>query len=141
MATSQTIEQGASSSSADRDLAQQIVAGDAHALEVFYQRYFTRLYRFVYYQVGGSHDDAQDVLQDALIAALKSTNCVAKADVLKPALLKTEINVPIGPFKFSPGRVAMTQLTVAEIVKTGNNYDWKILKPMPAEAPYLTTFP
>ena len=56
----------------DRELAQDIVAGKPEALEVFYQRYFTRLYRFVYYQVGGSHEDAQDVLQDALIAAFKS---------------------------------------------------------------------
>ncbi len=56
----------------DYELAQQIVEGDEEALALFYQRYFTRLYRFVYYQVGGSHDDAQDVMQDALIAALKS---------------------------------------------------------------------
>ena len=72
MATSQTSEQSVPSSSADLELAQRIVAGEAQALETFYQRYFTRLYRFVYYQVGGSHEDAQDVLQDALIAALKS---------------------------------------------------------------------
>jgi RNA polymerase sigma-70 factor (ECF subfamily) len=56
----------------DLELARQVAAGDSQALEVFYQRYFTRLYRFVYYQVGGSHDDAQDVLQDTLVAALKS---------------------------------------------------------------------
>ncbi len=56
----------------DLELAQKVAAGDPHALEVFYQRYFTRLYRFVYCQVGGSHEDAQDVLQDALLAALKS---------------------------------------------------------------------
>ncbi|MCL6432527.1 MAG: RNA polymerase sigma factor [Anaerolineae bacterium] len=56
----------------DLELAQKVAAGDPQALEVFYQRYFTRLYRFVYCQVGGSHEDAQDVLQDALLAALKS---------------------------------------------------------------------
>ncbi len=72
MATTQAPELSTPSTGADLELAQQIVAGDPHALEIFYQRYFTRLYRFVYYQVGGSHDDAQDVLQDALIAALKS---------------------------------------------------------------------
>ena len=72
MATSQALEAGAAPANPDWELAQRIVAGDEEALEVFYQRYFTRLYRFVYYQVGGSHEDAQDVLQDALIAALKS---------------------------------------------------------------------
>ncbi len=71
MATAQP-EPGTTSRESDYELAQKIVAGDPTALEVFYQRYFTRLYRFVYYQVGGSSDDAQDVLQDALIAALKS---------------------------------------------------------------------
>ena len=72
VATTQSPEHDAGSSRPDWELAQRIVAGDPQALEVFYQRYFTRLYRFVYYQVGGSHEDAQDVLQDALIAALKS---------------------------------------------------------------------
>lgn len=70
MAASEPSDQGVTCT--DLELAQQIVAGDPKGLETFYQRYFTRLYRFVYYQVGGSHDDAQDVLQDALIAALKS---------------------------------------------------------------------
>lgn len=72
MDTHQTSEQSSSSHNPDLELAQQILAGDARAMETFYQRYFSRLYRFVYYQVGGSHDDAQDVLQDALIAACKS---------------------------------------------------------------------
>jgi len=72
METPHSSEQGASTANADLELAQRILAGDASAMETFYQRYFSRLYRFVYYQVGGSHDDAQDVLQDALIAAIKS---------------------------------------------------------------------
>jgi len=72
MDTPHTTEQSASTANADLELARQILAGDASAMETFYQRYFSRLYRFVYYQVGGSHDDAQDVLQDALIAAIKS---------------------------------------------------------------------
>lgn len=72
MDTPHTVEQSASTANADLELAQRILAGDASAMETFYQRYFSRLYRFVYYQVGGSHDDAQDVLQDALIAAIKS---------------------------------------------------------------------
>jgi RNA polymerase sigma-70 factor (ECF subfamily) len=72
MDTPHNSEQGASTANADLELARQILAGDASAMETFYQRYFSRLYRFVYYQVGGSHDDAQDVLQDALIAAIKS---------------------------------------------------------------------
>ncbi len=72
MAVSQPSQPAVTAGTTDLELAHQIVAGDSKALETFYQRYFTRLYRFVYYQVGGSHDDAQDVLQDALIAALKS---------------------------------------------------------------------
>ena len=72
MAAFQATEQATELANPDLELAERIVAGDGEALETFYQRYFTRLYRFVYYQVGGSHDDAQDVLQDALIGALKS---------------------------------------------------------------------
>lgn len=72
MALSEAAEAGIGSANPDIELAQRIVAGEDEALQIFHQRYFSRLYRFVYYQVGGSHDDAQDVLQDALIAALKS---------------------------------------------------------------------
>lgn len=72
MAALQASQQDIVSANPDLELARQIVAGSDEALETFYQRYFTRLYRFVYYQVGGTHDDAQDVLQDALIAALRS---------------------------------------------------------------------
>ena len=72
MADFQPREQATQLANPDLELAERIVAGDEEALETFYQRYFTRLYRFVYYQVGGSHDDEQDVLQDALIGALKS---------------------------------------------------------------------
>jgi len=72
MATSQNTEEATTPGNADWELVQALLAGRPEALETFYQRYFTRLYRFVYYQVGGSHEDAQDVLQDVLIAALKS---------------------------------------------------------------------
>lgn len=72
MAVTQASWEQGEGSHPDLELAQQILNGDETALQTFYQRYFTRLYRFVYYQVGGSHDDAQDVLQDALVAALKS---------------------------------------------------------------------
>ncbi len=72
MDTSHEPMQGTSSHISDLELVQQILAGEAWAMDAFYQRYFSRLYRFVYYQVGGSHDDAQDVLQDALVAAINS---------------------------------------------------------------------
>lgn len=72
MATAALAAQVDDTAWSDLELAHELVAENPRALEIFYQRYFTRLYRFVYYQVGGSHDDAQDVLQDALIAALKS---------------------------------------------------------------------
>lgn len=56
----------------DLVLAKRIIAGEQEALEELYQRYFTRLYRFAYYQVGEDHEDAQDVLQEALVGALRS---------------------------------------------------------------------
>lgn len=57
---------------ADLELAQRVAAGDPEAVALLVERYGSRLYHFIYYQVGGSHDDAQDVLQETLIGALRS---------------------------------------------------------------------
>ncbi len=54
----------------DLALARAIVAGDEDALAELYRLYYARLYRFAYYQVGRSHEDVQDVMQETLIAAV-----------------------------------------------------------------------
>lgn len=46
--------------------------GDKQALSEFYRRYYDPLYRFIYYQVGGNHADAEDVTQTTFIAAIDS---------------------------------------------------------------------
>lgn len=56
----------------DLALARRAAAGDAEALETIWATHVGRLYRFVLHQVGECHWDAQDVLQETLIAALES---------------------------------------------------------------------
>ncbi|MFQ5855233.1 MAG: RNA polymerase sigma factor [Anaerolineae bacterium] len=56
----------------ERALLQRIARGDEKALARFYDRYIDSVYRFVYHQVGGHRQDAEDVTQDTFIAALNS---------------------------------------------------------------------
>ena len=58
----------------DNDIAllRRIASGDESALAEFYNRYVDAVYRFVYHQVGGNHQDAEDVTQETFIAAIKS---------------------------------------------------------------------
>ncbi len=53
-------------------LLQRIAAGDEEALAEFYARYIDAVYRFVYHQVGGHHQDAEDVTQETFIAAINN---------------------------------------------------------------------
>jgi RNA polymerase sigma-70 factor (ECF subfamily) len=56
----------------EMQLAQAIVRGDIHSFDTFYERYVDRLYRVIYYQLGAHQADADDVLQDTMIAALSA---------------------------------------------------------------------
>jgi len=51
-------------------LLQRIARGDENALADFYDRYIDAVYRFVYLQVGGHRQDAEDVTQETFIAAI-----------------------------------------------------------------------
>jgi len=53
-------------------LAEAMARGDLAAFGVFYERYVDRLYRLIYYQMNAREADAEDVLQDTMLAAVKS---------------------------------------------------------------------
>lgn len=56
----------------ERSLLQRVARGDEHALEEFYDLYIDAVYRFVYHQVGGHRQDAEDVTQETFIAAINN---------------------------------------------------------------------
>lgn len=59
----------------DRELVKRMLAGEEHAFAVFFDGYFSRLYRFALPRLGQDADAAEDVVQAALckaISALKS---------------------------------------------------------------------
>lgn len=53
------------------DLVNRIVAGDEAALEEFYDKYFSHLYRYVYYRVGRDHHHTEEVIHDTFMEALE----------------------------------------------------------------------
>ncbi len=48
----------------------RIAAGDAEALESFYNDYFERLYRYIYYRVGRDHHHTEEVIHDTFMEAV-----------------------------------------------------------------------
>jgi RNA polymerase sigma-70 factor, ECF subfamily len=54
----------------DAELRDRILEGDREALEHFYEAYFSRLYRYIYYRVGHDHQHAEEVVNDTFIEAL-----------------------------------------------------------------------
>lgn len=56
------------------DLVRRIVDGDQDALEVFYNNYFPRLYRYVYYRVGRDHHHTEEVVHDTFMEAIQKAD-------------------------------------------------------------------
>jgi RNA polymerase sigma factor (sigma-70 family) len=53
-------------------LVSAIAHGDVAAFDVFYERYVDRVYRVIYYQLGAQQADADDVLQETMMAAVQA---------------------------------------------------------------------
>jgi RNA polymerase sigma-70 factor, ECF subfamily len=54
----------------DEQLLFRVVEGDEEALAEFYDRFFSRLYRYIYYRVGRDHMHTEEVVHDTLMEAL-----------------------------------------------------------------------
>lgn len=55
----------------DAELVRRIAGGDETALEKFYEAYFPRLYRYIYYRVGRDHHHTEEVVNDTFMEALE----------------------------------------------------------------------
>ena len=56
--------------SEDEHLLERVVAGDEDALAEFYDRFFPRLYRYIYYRVNRDHMHTEEVVHDTFMEAL-----------------------------------------------------------------------
>ncbi len=54
-------------------LIKRIGSGDEAALEEFYERYFPRLYRYIFYRVGRDHHHTEEVVNDTFMEALEKS--------------------------------------------------------------------
>lgn len=53
-------------------LVAQVLAGNESAFEELYQHYVPSLFRYIYYSFNGDTNDAEDVLQETMLAAMRS---------------------------------------------------------------------
>ena len=59
---------------AESGLLRRVAEGKATALEEFYSRYFSRVYRYAYYRVGSDHQHAEEVVNDTFMEALEKAD-------------------------------------------------------------------
>lgn len=60
-----------SAHSEEQDLVKAIVRGDEDSLEIFYNNYFPKLYRYIYYRVGRDHHHTEEVVNDTFVEAIE----------------------------------------------------------------------
>lgn len=53
-------------------LVSRVLAGDQAAFNEFYQRYVPRLFQFISYSANSTRDDAEDILQETLLASVRA---------------------------------------------------------------------
>ncbi len=58
--------------SIEHQLTSRLIQGDPAAVVEFVERYTDDVYRFVYHQVGGLAQDAEDIVQETFVAALNA---------------------------------------------------------------------
>lgn len=56
----------------EKALVSRLLGGDDAAFDEFYQRYVPGLFRSIYYSLNGDQNDAEDVLQETMLAAMRS---------------------------------------------------------------------
>lgn len=56
----------------ERQLTSRLTQGDPAAMDELVERYADDVYRFVYHQVGGIVQDAEDIVQETFVAALNA---------------------------------------------------------------------
>jgi RNA polymerase sigma-70 factor (ECF subfamily) len=56
----------------ERAMVLRLLDGDTAAFDELYQRYVPGLFRFIYYSLNGDRNDAEDVLQETMLAAIRS---------------------------------------------------------------------
>lgn len=54
----------------EKSLIKAILRGDEDSLEIFYNNYFPKLYRYIYYRVGRDHQHTEEVVNDTFMEAL-----------------------------------------------------------------------
>ncbi len=56
---------------AESQLVRRIVAGETKALEQFYEQHADSLYAYIYHSLNGAKEDAEDIWQESLLAAIR----------------------------------------------------------------------
>jgi len=56
----------------ETSLVKQILANEGDAFDEFYQRYVPRLYRAIFYACSSRQNDAEDILQETMLAVMRS---------------------------------------------------------------------
>lgn len=56
----------------ERALVSQVLAGNEAAFDEFYRHYVPTLFRYIYYSFNGNREDAEDILQETVLAAVRS---------------------------------------------------------------------
>ncbi len=55
----------------ERELLGRLRDGGRDAADELFRRYFDPLYQFVFYRLGGNHEDTEEIVQETFIAAVK----------------------------------------------------------------------
>lgn len=58
------------SGSEQAELLKAVSRGDEDSLEIFYNTYFPKLYRYIYYRVGRDHQHTEEVVNDTFMESL-----------------------------------------------------------------------
>lgn len=102
--------------SEDIKLANQISGGNEDAIKAFFDGYLDPLYGFIYYRVDSHKEDAEDLLQESIMGAIKSMKNFKGNSSLFTWLCAISKN-KIATFKFNRAKKEHMEVKMEEVDK------------------------
>jgi branched-chain amino acid transport system substrate-binding protein len=105
--------------------AKGILRGYSRRLDNPVNRQFVQAFKKKYDRYPGQMDGFAYACMSIYLAGLEATRGDARLKVLRPALLKLEVDTPVGPVSFSRNGYALSDRYLAEVKVIDGEYVWE----------------
>jgi RNA polymerase sigma-70 factor (ECF subfamily) len=101
-------------SALDQELLAKITKGDKHAFGILYQRYLNQIYNYIYFQVNGNKQEAEDLSEEVFLRTFQVvTEKTEKNKNFRALVFTIARNLVIDSYRANKNEVAIEHLDIS----------------------------